>query len=64
MKNRMMTRSKNAMHSQPRKGKKQRGVGAFHSIDRFEELILLADANFSENMKNVSTPTWKEGGKH
>ena len=59
----MMTRPKKAMRSQPRKGKKQSGVGAFNSIERFEELINLADADFSENMKNASTPTWKEGAK-
>ena len=29
-----------------------------------EELITLADANFSENMKKSSTPTWKEGAKN
>ena len=60
----MMTSSKKAMRSKPRKGKKQRGVGAFHSIGRFEEVIHLADADFSENMKNASTPTWKEGAKN
>ena len=59
----MMTRSTKAKRSQPRKGKKQRGVGAFHSIASFEAVILLADADFSENMKNASPPTWKEGAK-
>ena len=58
-----MTRSKKVMRSQPRKGKKQRGIGTFHSIERFEELITLADAYLSEKTKNASAPTWKEGAK-
>ena len=52
------------MRSKPRKGRKQRGVGKFHTIQRFEEVLNLADADFSENMKNASTPTWKEGAKN
>ena len=51
------------IRSKLRKGRKQRDVGKFHTIQRFEEVLNLADADFSENTKNASTPTWKEGAK-
>ena len=60
----MKTRATKAKRSQPRKGQRQRGVQAFNSIETFDEVLTLADGDFSDHMKSVSTPTWKEGAKN
>ena len=59
----MMTRNAKTIHGKPRKGGKAKGIAQFKVHYKFEQILLLAEADFAHEMGNKSNPAWHGGAK-